>query len=274
MYDIPDPNRVETIADWAEFYVMITQSELSKSELRSYVEASSGSEPSDELIDSVLMELETREKLYGVNPPFSIQGSLIQPAFEWKERPEYMTCLIFALEGNPIDPLQSGVLFERIINEAIRNFIGGESIPVGFPNTRKAEDIANSLNEHYVYEPPEYRQDRNLDVVAWKPFSDERASQIVVLIQCAAGRNWTSKKTELNLDAWCKYIHFACKPIKGLAIPIVITDKIRVEEDSTDAGLILDRTRIYRNITKDLTPGELHNDLETWCMGRLAEMTA
>ncbi len=274
MYDIPDPTRIESIADWAEFYVMLTQSELSKSELRSYLEASSGSEPSDELVDSVWMELDTRERLYGMDPPFRVQLGLIRPAFEWEERPEYMTCLIFALEGNPTDSLRSGVLFERIINEAIRNFIGGESIPVGFPNTWKAEDIATVLNEHYIYEPPEYRQDRNLDVVAWKPFGDERASQIVVLIQCAAGRNWTSKKTELSLDAWCKYIHFACKPMKGLAIPIVITDKIRLEEDSTDAGVILDRTRIYRNISKDITPGELKDDLEKWCLGRLAEMTS
>ena len=274
MYDIPDPTRVETIADWAEFYIMLTQSELSKSGLRSYLEASSGSEPSDELVDSVWMELDTRERLYGMEPPFRVQPGLIQPTFEWKERPEYMTCLIFSLEGNPTDTLRSGVLFERIIREAIRNFIGGESIPVGFPNTWKAEDIAKALNEHYIYEPPEYRQDRNLDVVAWKPFSDERASQIVVLIQCAAGHNWTSKKTELSLDAWCKYIHFACKPLKGLGIPIVITDAVRLEEDSTDAGVILDRTRIYRNISKDLTPGELKDDLEKWCLGRLAEMTS
>lgn len=272
MYDIPDPTRIETVADWAEFYVMLTQSELSKSELRSYVEASSGSEPSDELIDSVWMELEIRERLYGVDPPFRVQPGLIQPTFEWKERPEYMTCLIFSLEGNPIDSLRSGVLFERIINEAIRNFLIGESIPVGFPDTRKAEDIAAVLNEHYIYEPPEYRQDRNLDVVAWKPFGDDRASQIVVLIQCAAGRNWTSKKTELSLDAWCKYIHFACKPIKGLAIPIVITDKIRLEEDSTDAGLILDRTRIYRNVDINIVSDELKKDLEDWCTVRLEEM--
>jgi len=274
MYDIPDPTKVETVADWAEFYVMLTQSELSKCELRSYVEASSGSEPSDELIDSVWMELDIRERLYGMDPPFRVQPGLIQPTFEWKEHPEYMTCLIFSLEGNPIDSLRSGILFERIANEAIRNFLGGESVPVGFPNTRKAKDIATALNEHYIYEPPEYRKDRNLDVVAWKPFGDNRASQIVVLIQCAAGHNWTSKKTELSLDAWRKYIHFACKPIKGLAIPIVITDKIRLEEDSTDAGLILDRARIYRNISKDLTPDELKNDLERWCMGRLAEMTS
>jgi len=274
MYDIPDPTRVETVADWAEFYVMLTQSEMSKSELGSYVEASSGSEPSDELIDSVWMELEIRERLYGMDPPFRVQAGLIQPAFEWKERPEYMTCLIFSLEGNPTDPLRSGVLFERIANEAMQNFLVGESIPVGFPDTRKAEDIASVLNEHYIYEPPEYRQDRNLDVVAWKPFGDDRASQIVVLIQCAAGHNWTSKKTELSLDAWCKYIHFACKPIKGLAIPIVITDKIRLEEDSTDAGVILDRARIYRNVGIDIVSNALKKDLEDWCTARLGEMTS
>lgn len=274
MYDIPDPNRIETVADWAEFYVMLNQSELSRSALESYLEASSGSEPSDEFIDSVWMELEIRERLYGVHPPLRVQPGLIQPSFEWKDRPDYMTCLIFALEGNPVDSLKSGVLFERIINEAIRNFLAGQSVPVGFPNTCRAEDIAAALNEPFVYEPPEYRQDRNLDVVAWKPFGDDRANQVVVLIQCAAGHNWSSKMTELSLNAWCKYIHFACTPIRGFAIPILITDKIKWEEDSSDAGLILDRARIYRNIDVALAPGELKNDLENWCTGRLAEMTS
>ena len=142
MYNIPDPTRAETTADWAEFYVMLSQSELSRSELRSYVEASSGSEPSDDFIDNTWIELEIREKLYGVEPPFRTQPGLLQPTFEWKERPEYMTCLIFALEGNSTDPLRSGVLFERIANEAIRSFLACESVPVGFPNTRSAEDIA------------------------------------------------------------------------------------------------------------------------------------
>jgi len=272
MYNIPDPSKKEVVADWAEFYILATESELSKDQLRSFIEGSSGSEPSDDYIIDIWTELEKREKLYGENPPFVFHEGLIQPSITWGNRLEYMTCLIFSLEGNPIDPLKSGILFERIVKEAAAYYLNGQSIPVGFPDTYKAEEIAAALRETFVHEPPEFRQDRNLDVVAWKPFGDDRPNQVVVLIQCAAGHNWSSKMTELSLNAWCKYIHFACIPVRGFAMPILVTDEIRWEENSWDAGLIFDRARIYRNITIDRVSSELNGDLNSWCSARLADM--
>lgn len=273
VYMIPDPSSINNIADWAEFHVVFTQEELSKSQLCSYIEGASGSEPSDEFIDSIWQELENRETLYGDNPPYHVQRGLIVPAVNWEEYPEYMVCLIFALEGNPAEPLRSGTLFERITNEAIRSFLGGDSLAVGFPTTMAVEDMASALGEKYVTDPPWYSQDRKLDVVAWKPFEDQRASQVIVLIQCAAGHNWPSKKAELCLDAWCKYIHFACRPIKGFAIPVIISDPVKLEDHSTDAGLIIDRARIYRNMIKaSLRDTALREDLKAWCRNRVKDI--
>lgn len=273
MYMIPDPSSIDNVADWAEFYVVLTKEELSKSQLHRYMEEASGSEAADEFVDSVWLELERREHLYGDNPPYNVQTGLIVPAVNWEEYPEYMACLIFALEGNPIEPLRSGTLFERITNEAIRSFLVGESLAVGFPATMAVRDMATALGEKYVTDPPWYAQDRKLDVVAWKPFGDHRTSQVIVLIQCAAGHNWPSKKAELCLDAWCKYIHFACRPIKGFAIPVIISDPVKLEDHSTDAGLIIDRARIYRNmINIPVRDTELRQDLKKWCTHRLEDM--
>ena len=274
MYSISDPGNAEVIADWVEFYIAQAEGELSKSGLRSYLEESSGLEPADEQIDSVWLELEARERLYGPHPPYKVQGNVVESIIDWEQYPEYLACLIFAVAGNPVEPLKSGTLFERITNEAVRNFIVGESITVGFPNTMDVEEIARHLHEKYNTEPPWYRQDRNLDVVAWKSFGDGRCSQIIVLIQCAAGHNWPSKKRELNVDAWCNYIQFACKPIKAFSIPVIISDRIRLEDDSTDAGVIIDRARIYRNIVQAIPEDELRRDVQNWCADRLTEMLA
>jgi hypothetical protein len=273
MYMIPDPNSVNNVADWAEFYVILAKEELSKTQLNRCIEDASGSEAADDFVDSVWLEMEGREQLYGDNPPFRVQSSLIVPAIDWEEYPEYMTCLIFSLEGNPVDPLRSGTLFERITNEAIRSFLGGESLAVGFPTTMAVVDMAAALGEKYVTDPPWYAKDRKLDVIAWKPFGDCRASQVVVLVQCAAGHNWPSKTAELGLNAWCKYVHFACTPIKGFAIPVIISGEVELEEHSSDAGLIIDRARIYRNmIDTSLRDAALRQDLKTWCTNRLGDM--
>jgi len=273
VYMISDPSSIDNVADWAEFYAASTQEELSKSQLYSSVEEASGSEPTDEFIDSIWLELEQREHLYGDNPPYHVQRGLVVPAISWEEYPEYMACLIFTLEGNQVDSLRSGTLFERITSEATRSFLGGESLAVGFPATMAVKDMASALGEKYVTDPPWYAKDRKLDVVTWKPFGDQRMSQVIVLIQCAAGFNWPSKKTELCLNAWCKYIHFACPPIRGFAIPIIISDPVKLEDHSNDAGLIIDRARIYRNmINASLRDTALRQDLKTWCTNRLVDI--
>lgn len=272
MFNIPDPTNNEAIADWVEFFVAAGHEGLSKSQLRAYVEESSAVEPSDDDIDSVWLELEKREALYGSEPPYMVQRGIVEAAIDWNEHPEYMACLVFALAGNSAEPLRSGTLFERITEEALRHFIGGKSLVVGFPSTVSVEEIANSMQEKYIAEPPWYRKDRDLDIVAWMPFDDGRCSQVVILAQCAAGFNWPHKKKDLNLDAWCKYLHFACRPIKAFSIPVIISDRTKLEEDSTDAGIIIDRVRIYRNVIHATPVGELRKDVRGWCNERLAEM--
>ena len=213
-YTIPDPSDREGIADWAELFLAYTKGNLSKSELGAYIEASSGSEADEVLIDSAWQELEFRQFLYGQSPPFLVERNILRCVIKWEEIPEYMTCLIFALEGNPEDSLSSGILFERITEQAVNNFLKCKSLRTGFPNKIPVKEIARAINEKFNYEYPSYRQDRDLDIVAWKDFGDKRSSQIALLIQCAAGHNWKSKLKDLNVDAWRKYIHFACKPVK------------------------------------------------------------
>lgn len=271
-YTIPDPNSRESIADWAEFFTAYTRGELSKSQLGADIEASSASEADEALIDSAWQELEYRQFLYGGAPPFVVERNIIKSAIDWEELPEYMACLIFALEGNPADSLSSGVLFERITEQAVRNFIGGKSLRTGFPNKVPVKDIAKEINERFNYEYPSYRQDRDLDLVAWKDFGDDRSSQIILLIQCAAGHNWKSKLKDLNVNAWRKYIHFACKPVKAFSIPVIISDKNDLEEHSTDGGIILDRSRIYRNVISYIPTDNLRDELKNWCDQRLTEM--
>lgn len=273
---IPETGRTDIIADWAEIYVLVAEErELSKSELSSYIEESSGSEPPEEAIADVWRELEFRLVYYGDAAPYEIERHTVRSLIDKDDLPEYLACLIFSLFGNPIETVRSGKLFERISSEAIQNYINGTTTIYGAPsNIENVEQLAGLLNEEFRQEPPPERQDRNLDIVAWKPFADSRGGQIILLIQCAAGYNWPGKLKELNVGAWRRYINFLTDPIRGFSLPQVITDLNKFKEISYDGGVIIDRARIYRNtVNMQLSDANLREELITWCKQRIEEET-
>jgi len=274
-YDIASPNDAESVANWIEFYISHENESISKADLFSYVEGAKGDEPSEDFISSVWNELEIRQILYGDSPPFEVNGKLIEPKLNWEEKPYYMAFLIYSLEGNPntseTTAVDGGKLFEKISREAIEKYIGGKAIIYGFPAEQTVQNIAQEqLNEKFIFTPPDYRKDRNLDIFAWRPFGDNRSSQVIMLIQCSSGFNWKGKLNELNLSAWTKYIHFSASPIKGFAAPITITSAEDLEEHSTDGGVFFDRLRLYRLL--DILPQQLHDECVQWCNIRLRQM--
>jgi hypothetical protein len=250
-YNIPDATSPEVVADWVELFITFGKGDISKTQLSSYVQASRGSDPDDDFVDNVWDILRSRILLYGNPAPFAVHPLLVDSLIDWEEYPEYLACLIYSLEGNPNTPhasaAEAGKYFERISNEAIKNYIRGESIIYGFPADQDLTTIANSiLKEHFNYSPPHYRKDRNLDIIAWRSFEDNRASQIILFVQCASGNNWKTKIKELNLRAWEQYIHFAAPLLKGFSVPVIIADKELLKEISTDAGVVIDRPRLFR----------------------------
>ncbi|HQW98747.1 MAG TPA: hypothetical protein PLV08_03125 [Flavobacteriales bacterium] len=279
-YGIHTPNDESTVADWVELYVAVNDEPASRDMISSAVEDSSMSEPTEEFISGVVDVLRTRQTLYGKNAPYEVRDSVIYSTLSWTGYPEYMACLIFALEGNPnsdvLSSAEAGKLFERLCIDPVENYFGGSALLYGFPTTVELNDVVRrTLGERFIYDPPSTRKDRNLDMVVWKPFEDDRSCQLVALIQCAAGSNWKLKLKELNLEAWCKYVHWAARPIKGFTIPAIIENEDDMHEHGTDAGIIFDRARLYRHgygpgrPVKDVT---IRTDLLDWCTARLSEM--
>lgn len=48
-----------------------------------------------------LSKVNLRQVLYGKSAPYEVRDSIIYSTLSWTGYPEYMACLIFALEGNP-----------------------------------------------------------------------------------------------------------------------------------------------------------------------------
>lgn len=273
MYAIMD-GEPEHIADWAEWYVAHSQDTLSKTALSSQLALILGLDDNgaDVLVESVWLELRLREQLYGPNAPIKVAGRVLESRFSWLEKPHYLACLIFSLTGNGTQTTIAGQLFEEVSAVALKHYIGGECVVCGFPTPLKVADLAARTKERFIREFPKHRKDRNLDLMAWRPFGDSRPGQLIVLVQCAAGRNWQTKKTELVVGAWKKYIQFHVDPVRGFTMPYIISDTNEFEEHSTDAGLILDRVRIYRCINDVPLDSGLKKWLTTWCRCRITAM--
>ena len=91
------------------------------------------------------------------------------------------------------------------------------------------------------------QKDGKLDVVAWRAFADQREGKIITFGQCATGRDWETKITELpQPHKWCAHWMTdspVVDPIRSFFVPH------RVEQSdwshkSRLGGILYDRCRI------------------------------
>lgn len=271
---IDNPSSKTFVADWVEFYICATKSNLSKSELSSYIEDSSGSEPDATFIDDVWQELELRLFLYGVEkPPYEVDAREIISLIDWKSNPEYLVCVILSIDGNSINSAGTGKLFERLSCKAVKKYFDGEAVIYGFPKKQTLQEITSLMNETFSYNPSSNFKDRGVDIICWKSFGDNRKSQISAIIQCAAGHNWKGKLLSIPVDAWKQYILWCGSlPIKGFTTPTIIENDI-FHDVVTDSGLMFDRPRLYRNVLYEYNDDDnLQNDLVEWCTSKVTSL--
>lgn len=272
-FEILDPTSFHFMADWVELFITSNQRSIAKAEIKTVLNNVTAKEPSDDYIANLWGELIRREKLYGDNPPFIVNQGNIENNLDWKTQPFYLTCLILSIFGNRTIILETAQLFERISNEAIKNYFQGESFIFGFPSPLRLQEIAPRMSETFVSEPPAHYKDRGVDLISWKPFKDDRPSQIVVLTQCASGKQWREKLSGIVIRSWNQYIHWRTEPILAFTLPQMISNDPDVfEEYSNAGGILFDRARIYRNLhNQNINDSQLNQNLLDWCETRLSE---
>lgn len=89
-------------------------------------------------------------------------------------------------------------------------------------------------------------QDKGLDIIGWRPFKDEIASMVIILGQCACGKDWAEKKND-TLHYEDSYFYFRkIRPIHATFIPygLVHDTEEFYQNDKTNSKLIFERKRI------------------------------
>lgn len=279
MIEIPDPQSYMSIADWAELHIATTSDAISKAEIASHLEQVTGEEPSEGLLSSLWIELSHRHERYQ-NPSYNIATRRISRARDMSEAYEYIACLILSLFGAPPELHGGTKLFERISALAIKEYVQGESFIFGWPVIEGGEtaiadrvkQVSNLLREKFAESPAERYKDRGVDIIAWKPFIEGRSSQSVILAQCASGRDWRNKTSELPIASWEQYIHWACDPIKAFSVPSIIPDDLW-HDVSREAGILFDRIRILNLLSEGIQDVQLRDDLRNWTTDKLSEIS-
>jgi hypothetical protein len=276
--DIPYPDAIEDVADWVELHICCAASELSKSQLARQIEGAKGEEPEESFINSVWNELERRAGEY-VLPPFVVKSRAIQSVRNWQEIPTYLVCLLFSVYGGNEGLSASAKVFERLTAETLKNCFGFRTRIFGWPVAAddpkdietRARNLAQEMNERFIEPPDRDKKDDTLDIAAWKPFHDTRSSQLILLLQCSTGKHWEGKTTSLRYEAWRHYIHWACNPAKGFALPQIVPPKKWVDI-CRDAGLILDRIRIYNIAVRTMIDPDFDQELRQWCNAQIERL--
>jgi hypothetical protein len=180
-------------------------------------------------------------------------------------------CLIFSLKGvEKKKGVDDGTkLFEKLSNEAIKLYLGGKAEVIGFPNGKKLikqmRSIAQKTFESIGHRKPKPKdKDKGVDIIAWKPHDDNRPNQVVLLLQCGAGANF-SKKKPISIRAWNEFMHWSAAPIPGILIPRIVSSE-ELTELRDDYNLIFDRVRIHKAVyNKRLSDGTLRKQILNWC---------
>ena len=228
-----------------------------------------GSELIQEALQGTISELILeRKELLGEAYPFEIQGNSI--VYQPNETKIYECllgiCRAESLSAAPYNELPP--LFEDLSVLAGRSYLGanakgyrsGWPRPAGESKRLKAlvENIKQITGNHcgeWYWRPGEELpndpttrniKDGGLDVVIWKTWHDGRIGQLYMLGQCACGKDWIDKFSDLDIDRlnrWADLTHVS--PVRSFFTPRYVV-KSMLTEASKEAGLIFDRVRMVQ----------------------------
>lgn len=302
----PTSECAETLADWIEVCSIVdTDRRCSREDLISALrvagsidafeqfgsEGDVGSEVIQGLAESAMDVIENRaEILSGNRYPFVVSSGGIATSEVTSEAGEVYQLLTLSsyfsgdIGGSNAEYTR---LFEDIAAVAARDYLGGsatnaEIYQMGSPRrsgqpSRFADavtDMCAKMHDGGLAKDrlqAAHMKDAKLDIAAWIPTPDRRQGKLIGFGQCATGKNWRDKISELQPDSWCALWitdRFAVLPVRMFFVPHAIpsNDWLLV---SYDAGMIFDRVRIVAH-SKEVPPSiseRVHQWLSTALQG-------
>lgn len=204
--------------------------------------------------------IEEREIVYGDTYPFIYYKEKIKLKPELNDIQKLYLYLLISSNLNNFGSLTDILTseFETISKEALQSYLPtflveefGKNSEYSGNTVGKIKALAAKLNIGFNQTQlnnisKNASQEKGLDVIAWAPFEDTLASMVIILAQCACGKDWIKKKSDTSYYE-DSYLHFIkMKPAHAMFIPygLVHFDDEFYQSDRTNARLIFERKRI------------------------------
>lgn len=243
-------------------------------------------------LDDVYRELTEREKSCAGRYPFEFGKTSIRASQEESIFKDIYTYLLLStrfLMNKVENKVQNGVdgtlVFERLCAVIAKEYFGENADSFVFGTAEegnfesKIKDLIVSIGEGDGYKNPNNnyptKNDDGIDVVVWKPFTDNRIGKLIGFAQCKTGTSWHDEIKKLNPDHFCEN-WLKEKPVFP-PIPIVfICDTLNLERNFvTDqrGKLVFNRFRIMEYLPKEID-AELIADIRAWLDAALKRITS
>jgi hypothetical protein len=168
------------------------------------------------------------------------------------------------------------LLFEKISKHILTNYLGSRTKAFLFGTSShgtsfesKVNELCKELNEGHGFINRNNLsagniKDDALDIVAWKPFTDNYGGKLIAFGQCKTGTTWKTQTTHLRPDSFCKSWMRDMPSVDPIRIYFVCESLLRNKwyTTSAKAGIFFDRCRIMdfcQNI-----PTELNEEIKIW----------
>ncbi len=178
----------------------------------------------ERFINIIFEYIEERKTIYQNAYPFEIdskKGIKLMNKDTLTEQQKLYLYLIMASSLKSFKKLNSEITSEfEILSESIlKSYLPSQAKVFNFANNSiykgntkaKIRQLANDINLEYNDEEIEQISDYNskeegLDIVAWIPFEDNNPNTIIILGQCACGKDWFGKQNEtFRYENYLKY---------------------------------------------------------------------
>lgn len=288
------------VCDWIEASLLFSESVISKTDVMDSLLENELYESQDfalEFIDQVWSAI--RLRMESLNGTLGLEWSsnrLQRTSGEWEDFPAYAFCLALSCASYiyprwaakcRFDYTTQGSLFERIAHRSFSMMLPSwKVIRVGWAPDNPVRlktainGIISNLNEIANAEIDLHVDDNanelGLDLLAFYSFGDAHSSAPSIMIQCASGKDWSTKRHTPDLSIWNKIVNFNSQPVKGFAIPYSFTDSQAFRKAATGVnGVFMDRYRLLNPTqSKEFIweDSSLNNDLITWVRPHVNEL--
>lgn len=233
-------------------------------------------------LEDVLVEIRERSVRTRNKYPFQIEHSAIKLNRENKLVYYIYSYLLLAtrssMQGNKriAAEIDGALLFEELSEIVAKSYFGentdslifGTSVVTENSFRDKIDTLLRALGEGGTFKNPVgstgKQNDGKLDIVVWKPFRDNRGSQLIGFGQCKTGTSWRNSIGQLYPSAFlgsyttCSTYH---DPVRLFFVAESCMESW--EETARVAGILFDRCRCMKCLPDEI-PAELFDRVKKW----------